>query len=156
MEDMRTMTAYLKTEALLTNYKKFKKGIENKELLIKEYSQEGIPKTSKSIVKFSNGGMFNNDTDFEKQENVIENLKEDIKVTKLLIRLIDKALKEIERDPYYKVIELKYFEDYTTKDIGLRMYCEGSTISRNRDRLVRQLSAILFSDDVITELYGMQ
>lgn len=155
MEDVRKLTAYLKTEMLLTNYKKFKKGIENKELLIQEYSQEGLPQSSKGIVKYSNECDFNGESDFEKQEEIIESLKDNIRVTKLLIDLIDAALKEIEKDPYFEIIILKYFEDFTISDIALRLYCEPSTVSRNRNRLVRELSSMLFSDEVLKELYAL-
>lgn len=155
MENIREATAYMKTEMLLTNYKKFKKGIENKELLIDEYSQEGLPQSSKSIVKYSSECDFSGDADFEKQEEIIESLKDNIKVTKLLINLIEAALKEIERDPYFEIITLKYFEDYTIAEIALKIHCEASTVSRNRSRLVRELSTILFSDEVLRELYGL-
>lgn len=156
MEDMRKMTAYLKTEALLTNYKKFKKGVQNKKLLIAEYNQEGLPKTSKSIIKYSSDGVCDSDSDFEKKEEIIESLKSNIRITELLINLIDKALEEIKYDQYYEIIVLKYFEDFTINDIALQIYCSGSAVSRNLNRLVRQLSSILFSDEVITELYGVQ
>ena len=155
MENIREATAYMKTEMLLTNYKKFKKGIENKELLIDEYNQEGLPQSSKSIVKFSNDSDFGGESDFEKKEEIINSLQENIKVTKLLINLIDKALKEIVSDPYFEIIVLKYFEDYTIAEIGYKIPCEASTVSRNRSRLVRELSTILFSDEVLRELYGL-
>jgi len=156
MENIREATAYMKTEMLLTNYKKFKKGIENKELLIDEYSQEGLPQSSKSIVKYSSECDFSGDADFEKKEDIIESLKDNIKVTKLLINLIEAALMDIKLDPYYRVIELSYFQGYTTEQVAQQMYCEGSTVSRNRSRLLRQISAILFSDDIIQEIYQMQ
>lgn len=64
-------------------------------------------------------------------------------------------MKEIERDPYFEIITLKYFEDYTIAEIALKIHCEASTVSRNRSRLVRELSTILFSDEVLRELYGL-
>lgn len=155
MNNVKQMTAYQKTELLLGSYKQLEKGVIYKQTLIEEFEQEGLPESSKSIVKYSSGIIFDNSTDFEKKEELIESLESSIKVTKLLLKLIDKALKEISTDSYYDIIRLKYFEGLTIEKIAELIFCEISTVSRNRKRLVTQLSAILFSDEVIKELYGL-
>ena len=73
--------------------------------------------------------------------------------TKKLIKIMDVALKSIENDPYYKVIELIFWQHETREHIAEIFDVEVKTVTRNKNRLVNQLKIIIFSDDVIKELF---
>ena len=74
-------------------------------------------------------------------------------MTAKLVAKVDEAMKSIENDPYYDVIRLFYFEGQTRESIALDYGCTETTISRNKSRLLNKLKAILFSDEVIFELF---
>ena len=52
-------------------------------------------------------------SDIEKIENMIENCENEIKRLEHVVNMTERALKNIENDKYYKIIELKYFEEMT-------------------------------------------
>lgn len=78
---------------------------------------------------------------------------EDKEDTAKLVRKVEEAMRTIEGDPYYDVIRLFYFEDRTRESIALDYGCTETTISRNKTRLLNKLKTILFSDEVIFELF---
>ena len=65
---------------------------------------------------------------------------------------IDEALKMIESDPYYQIIPMRYFEKQSIWDISGFFDVSEKTIVRHRKALVRRLSCILCTDDVIREI----
>lgn len=73
--------------------------------------------------------------------------------TKKMIKFIDKALETLEDDPYYSIIEMRYFEHKSISEIAEFFDVEDRTIARNKKRILNELKAILFSDDVIEELF---
>ena len=77
----------------------------------------------------------------------------DKEYTVKLVAKIDEALKTIENDPYYDVIRMFYFENKTREHIALDFNTSVTTISRNKTKLLNQLKLILFSDEVIYELF---
>ena len=56
-------------------------------------------------------------------------------------------------DMYYDVIVMYYFEKKTREEIAEQYDTTVTTISRNKTRLINKLKPILFSDDVIYELF---
>lgn len=105
----------------------------------------------------------NKKNSFKKTEEILRNYdkfkcaaetnKDDTEKTQKLIKIIDTALNTIKKDKYYKVIEYIYFESKTREEIAEIFDCEVKTITRNKNRLVNQLKIIIFSDDVIKELF---
>lgn len=147
---------YQKTEQLLYNYNNFKNVVADKQEMIEQINKVGLSKHSNSILPMPQDlGYKEPITEQEKKDNAIIDLENSIKVTQNFITIIDKALKAIENDPYYKIIEMYYFMGLKLSviskswDIGI----DEATISRNKSRLVKQLSIYLFSDEVIKELY---
>lgn len=55
------------------------------------------------------------------------------------------ALSTIEEDPYYMIIEHKYFDSMTDQQIAEKINCDESTVRRNKSKLLRKL---------IIKLYG--
>lgn len=71
-----------------------------------------------------------------------------------MILQIEAALHMISEDPYYSVITMYYIEGLTREDIADSLDTSVTTVSRNKTRLIKRLSAVLFSDDYIRQLYS--
>lgn len=112
-----------------------------------------------TVLKLKMAGLMrdNRKTAYQKTEELLKNYndfkKSDQKYTLKLVTKIEDALKEIEDDIYYEIIPLTYFENETRENIAEKFNTTERTISRNKGRLVNQLKARLFSDDVIYELF---
>lgn len=65
---------------------------------------------------------------------------------------IEAALKSIQTDPYYTVIERYYFEGQTRDMIALSMKTRPETISRNKKRLLRQIAPMIVAGDVLQDI----
>lgn len=113
-----------------------------------------------TVLKMKMAGLLKDDrrTAIEKLEELLrdypifKNIHDKDETVKLVSK-IDEALKTIESDPYYDVIRMFYFENQTRENIALEYDTSVTTISRNKTRLLNQLKLILFSDDVIYELF---
>ena len=149
-----TRPAFQKTEQALYNYKKFMAVIESKKEQIQEIEEHGIQQKSKSITSFISGGSYEIQSDSEKAEDKIQAIIDSIVITQRLIKFIDSALKKISCDPYFEIIQMKYFDGKTHEEISDYYEKDVSTITRNKNRLVNDLKVMLFSDAVINELYN--
>lgn len=69
--------------------------------------------------------------------------------------LIQRALNRVRNDPYYEIIELKYFEHWTHERIAEHFDVDVSVISKRRTKLINQLRPLIFSDDFIRELFEL-
>lgn len=147
-------SAFQKTEILLYNYNNFKEAIKDKQEQIKNIKKMGVNKKSKSITTYSSGNYFDNKSEEEKSEDKIQDLENSIKITKNLISVIDKSLEKLHDDEYFKIINLKYFENKKYEEIAELLEVDVSTVSRNKNRLINMLKIYLFSDDVINELFS--
>lgn len=95
---------------------------------------------------------------FKKTEEILRNYPTfkqilDQPYTIKLCEKIEDALKDIEDDPYYEIIDLFYFQNQTRETIALELNTTVRTVGRNKARLVNILKLKLFSDDVIKELF---
>ena len=70
-----------------------------------------------------------------------------------MIQRIEMALRVIKEDPYYDVIIMYYIEGKTREDIADLLNTSVTTVSRNKSRLISRISAVLFSEDYIMQLY---
>ena len=138
------------TEILLYNYNSFKKSIRLHNEQLQDLIDYGIPKKSKSITMMSNGPKKTDKND--QIEIAIENLKQQIYRLKVFLKHIDRILKEFREDPYYEIIELKYFKNKTIDEIAEIMKKDTSTISRNKNRLINEIKVKLLPNEIITEI----
>ena len=69
-----------------------------------------------------------------------------------LVRRVERALATVKDDPYYDIIEHYYFEGQSRNTIAEYFGTNPKTISRNKQRLVRQISLHIFSDEIINEI----
>lgn len=113
-----------------------------------------------TILKLKTAGLMNDNgkSAYQKTEMLLKNYKNfkrsiDQPYAKKVVDKIEKGLKEIETDIYYEIIPMFYFENATRENIAEYFNTSETTISRNKKRLVNQLKALLFSDDMIYELF---
>ena len=146
-------SAFQKTEQLLYNYQSFKAVIADKEEQIRTIIDSGRPKRSKDITNFSIGGSAEYLSELEKDEDKIEQIRNSIAITKHYIAIVDRELEKLSSDSYYDLIRLLYFEGITQDEAAEFFDCSQRTIWRNKQRIINKLRVMLFSDDVIKELF---
>lgn len=73
--------------------------------------------------------------------------------TRKLLAKIDDALKSVQDDPYYLIIPMTYFEHICREEIAFHFGVTERTITRHKSRLIKDLSVILFSDDVLMDIF---
>lgn len=147
-------TPFQKTETLLFNYKHFKNAIADKEEQIREIKEMGLAKKSAAFSTYSgNNGYVEIKSDIEKAEEQIEKIELSIRTTQSFIKIIDDAISTLEKDPYYRLIALRYFEGKTMEQIAEYLDCDVSTVHRNKNRLINLLQIRLFSDEVIQRIF---
>ena len=148
-------TAYQQTEQLLFNYRGFKKIVAEREQEIADLRKYGVPgKSSMSggervQTSRTNVGIVLPE---DAVEDAVRTVERSVEGTVQAIALIDKCMAALKSDPYYKILEMRYFEGRTQEDIALEFNCSQVTISKNKSRLVRELAIRLFPNKVIDEM----
>ena len=147
-------SAYQKTEQLLYNYSGFKRIVKEKELEIETLRKYGVPQKSTSIVEYSPGSGTVKGIVLEEDavEAAVRNVQASVQDTVQVISLIDKCMDSLKYDPYYSILEMRYFEGRTQEDIADELGCSQKTISINKNRLVKELSMRLFPNQAINEM----
>jgi RNA polymerase sigma factor (sigma-70 family) len=114
---------------------------------------------NRTVLKLKMSGLMKDDrkTAAQKTEEILKNYPRfklsDQPYTKKLCDKIETAMNTIKDDYYYDVILLYYFEGKTREEVAERYNTSETTISRNKKRLIDALSAVLFSDDLIYDLF---
>lgn len=114
---------------------------------------------SETLIKLKKLGLMKEGkkSAYNKTEELLRNYPEwknmDGELTKKLIGILDEELKKLEDDPYYDIIPMSYFENATYEDIAEYFDVSTRTVMRNKIRLINKLKVVLFSDDVITEIF---
>lgn len=145
-------TAYQKTEQLLYNYMNFKKIIAERMAEIEEIKQFGVRKDMSVQEYVQKGGMPHGLVlEEESVEAAVRRINTLIRPVVETIKLLDGSMSKLKSDPYYCILELRYFEGRTQEYIALKLNCTQAAVSQNKNRLVRELSMWLFPSEVITE-----
>lgn len=148
-------TAYKKTEMLLYNYRGFQKIVEERKQEIAEIRKYGVPQKSamsggeRVQTSHSVQGIVLPE---ESVEAAVRNVERSVQGTVDAIALIDKCMASLKSDPYYMILEYRYFEGRTQEDIAVIYGVSQVTISNNKSRLVRELAMRLFPNQVIDEM----
>lgn len=115
---------------------------------------------NETVLKMKMAGLLKDDrrTATEKLEELLRNYPVFQKITDKehtvkLVQAVDDAIETLKDDPYCDVIRRFYFEGQTRESIALDYGCTETTISRNKTRLLNKLKVILFSDEVIFEIF---
>lgn len=131
-------------------------------MTINDVIESTARKTARSVVsemKRKDMVKSNALNSFKKTEKVLYEYpawkKSDSDETRKFCELIERALKEVEGDPYCELIELKYFERWTHERIAEYFGVDVSVISKRRTKLIDRLRPIIFSEDFIKELFGL-
>lgn len=135
---------------LLYNYKSFKCILADKNKLLEEVEQYGLPSRSSSVSIYPTSPT--NDSKDDVKEEYINTLQHQIKSLERHISAIDNALDTIKHDKYYSIIDYRYFREMSYKEIGEILYLDRTNVSRNDKRLLKKLSFCLFPDDYITHV----
>lgn len=148
-------TAYQKCEQLLYAYNGFQRIVAERMQEIEDIRRYGVPQKSAMAggETVQNGNLPQGIVlPEESVEAAVRNVQKSVEGTVQAIALIDKCMAALRNDPYYKVLPMRYFEGRTLEDIGVELGKDTATISRNRVRLVKELSMRLFPDQYVNEL----
>ena len=147
----KQLTPFQKTEKLLSELSLLKGAIDSKNMLIEDLKKERI-----SIQKRETGVNVQSSkvylSELEKVENRIEKLQEEITRIENVVNMVERALDTIRNDKYYNIIEMKYFEDLTFENIAEKLDISVITAKRYKNKMIRQLQLVIFSDDVIKNI----
>ncbi|NWO18183.1 DUF1492 domain-containing protein [Leptotrichia sp. oral taxon 223] len=147
----KQLTPFQKTEKLLSELALLKGAIDSKNMLIEDLKKEGI-----SIQKKETGVNVQASkvylSELEKVENKIEKLEEEIARIKNVVNMVERALDTIRNNKYYDIIEMKYFDELTFEHISEKLNISVITAKRYKNKMIRQLQLVIFSDDVIKNI----
>lgn len=148
-------SAYQKTEQLLYNYNGFKKIIKEREDEIEEVLKYGVPQ-NRSVKEFVGRGGMPSGLRLEEEtvEAYVANVQRSVQDTVQAINLIDKCMDGLKNDPYYDILPMRYFEGRTQEDIADYYGVSQVSISKNKNRLVKELSIRLFPNQSINEMFN--
>lgn len=114
---------------------------------------------SETIIKLKKLSLMkeNKTSAYYKTEELLRNYSKwkdsEGELTKKLINVLDKELSILQDDLYYEIIPMLYFENMTYEEVAEYFNVNSRTIRRHKIRLINHLKVVLFSDDVITELF---
>lgn len=114
-----------------------------------------------TIINLKIAGLMNNNRSaaIEKTEYILKNYEAFKKgytengISKKYVEIIEKALQEVSGDEYYEIIPLRYFEGKSREETAEYFDCSTTTITRHQRELLERLSVLIFSDDVVYELF---
>ena len=93
--------------------------------------------------------------EYPKFKKIVTEYKfEDMTITPKFVEMIENALHDVSDDPYFQIIELKYFKGWTHEQIAEYFDVQPAAISKQRTKLINRIRAGIFSDDFISELYN--
>lgn len=148
-------SAYEKTETLLNHYNAFKRVLANRDLEIDNLRKHGVPQESRSIVQYQGNRTVQTHGIRSVQETVdtaIRTVQDSVQTTVQMVAHIESSMALLKYDPYYKILEMQYFEGRTQEDIASYFKCSQVNISKNKKRLIEELSLIMFPDQAIKEM----
>lgn len=127
-----------------------------------EIIDQTAKKTARAVVaEFKRAGLIKDNKlgSFKKTERILYEYPRwrgiDVEETNRFCNLVQNALDSISDDPYFQIIELKYFQKWTHERIAEHFDVDVSVISKRRTKLINQLRPIIFSADFIRELYEL-
>lgn len=122
--------------------------VEEAEAWIEDIKVSGPHERSKSIVRFNSPGITLSDEQIV--DSQILNKRAEIEIDEQEIQTMQRALGIIRDDEYYEVIPMKYFDKRGDDEIAEELYCDASTVRRNKSRLIREMSVYLYGAAVVS------
>lgn len=145
-------SAYKMTEKRLYRYAVLcRRIVENKREIeeLSDMNLDALRRTSKSFVSLLRSGMRVDPIDAHEAQ--VAMLKSYIAADEHEVRQIRRALRFVRNDPYYMVVECRYFKAMTDENTAELLKCSLSTVRRNRTRLVRSIADALYGMSVPVE-----
>lgn len=147
----KNLTPYQKTEKLFYELKFLKGALEVKREKLAGLQNDPVFEFKKETgVNVQQTKRYL--SELEKLENLIEKCENEIKRLEHVVNMTENALKNIEDDKYYKIIELKYFEEMTLDYIAGYFNVDEKTVRRHKNRLVNKVKVLIFSDSIIQDI----
>ncbi|MEG1559686.1 MAG: hypothetical protein RRY79_04050 [Clostridia bacterium] len=121
---------------------------DNKEDLFNLENQgiEALKNNARSFVSLIKPGMRLDKYDVHEAQ--INYLKSRIASDEREIFLVRRALRKFSNDPYYGVIERRYFKRENDVEVGKTLNCDATTVYRNRIRIVSALASLLYDENL--------
>ena len=139
--------AYRATERRLYALPVLIKKVEDARERLGDLRSIGKPERSKDVVRFSRSGR--RQSPEEILEALIQDTEASIAADEVEIETINKALENIQDDPYYLVVKGRYFEGFSDEGIAKKIPCDERTVRRHRGRLVRVLAVWLYGAEAV-------
>ena len=142
INESTTKDAFKDTEKRLYAYPILRKKIEDDKDYLRQIEGVGLPGRDKSILRYSRSG-----SRVSPEEMLAVEIKDKMAAIardEHEVGMIDNALTVIIDDYYYDTIEAKYFRGEKDEDVAENICCDPATVRRNRNRLVKQLSVMLY------------
>lgn len=140
-------TAFKSTEARLYALPVLKVKIKDDTEKIEQLRTYGAPERSKSITRFSKNSVRLDPE--ETLEAIIKDKEAAIAADQHEVDILETALDYIRDDPYYEAVSGRYFDGLDNEAIGEKIGCDGTTVWRNRQRLVKSLAVRLYGTAAI-------
>ena len=121
--------------------------IEDDKERLEEVRKYGPRSRSKSITRFQKSGVRLSPEEI--LEAVIIDLEATIAADEYEVETLERALKNVERDTYYKTVTGRYIEDLSDEQVAAEIPCDTSTVWRNRKRLVQRVAVWLYGADAV-------
>ena len=146
-------TAYQKTEQLLYNYRGFQRIVEERKQEIEDLRRYGVPQKCGGVSErvCSSRNIQGIVLPEESIEITVRNIEDSIRDVVRVINLIEKGLSTIKNDPYYEIIQLRYFQGCTQEEIAVHFKRDQTTIARNKSKLIKELALQIFPNLVVNE-----
>ena len=146
-------TAYQKVEQLLYNYRGFHRVVKEKLEQIDEIKKYGVAHKGSAVHSYSGDNTVHGISTVEETvDDAVHTVQRSVQEVMSVLSMIDKAMLAMKNDPYYKILEMRYFEGRTQEDIALELKCSQQNVSKNKSRLVKELAMRLFPDQVAKEM----
>lgn len=128
---------------LLYNYNKYLRTIPLLYEKLKELEEHPIILNRQSEdIKVQKSSTFK--SDLEKIEDKIENIKLRIERLVYITDKIKHGISIIQDDEYFTLIDMKYFQHMSNKDVCNALFISDSTLNRHHHRLINELKSVLF------------
>lgn len=146
---IESKSAFQKTESLLKKYSSFKK-----RLSVLRYQLDNVElKKCVTFGEIQSGMKYEYLSDFEKLERKKEEIRNSINTYESVIHLIEQGLDSVKSDKYYSVIEMKYLERMKIEDIAEKLEVDESTVKRNKNRLIDEISLVIFEAEILENIF---
>lgn len=85
----------------------------------------------------------------DKRRFLADNIRVSIYHDEILLNRIERALNSIKDERYYKIIQLRYFNNMNMREIAEEIPCDIKTAYSNKDKLINKLMIIFFGAEIL-------